>query len=74
MELRDQLLSSDLTAGPDIRSDSPPEPADLADVDRLICDLTALVDAGLVAVHDPVFGPARYGVVAGRDEVRLRVT
>jgi hypothetical protein len=38
-------------------------------VDRPIGDLTAVLDAGPVIVHDPVFGSARYGVVPGSDEV-----
>jgi hypothetical protein len=70
MKVCDQLSPFDLSAEPS----EPPEPLDLAEVDRLILDLTALVDAGLVAVHDPVFGPARYGPVSGRDEVALGVT
>ena len=36
--------------------------ADLAEADRLISDLAALLDAGLVVVHEHVVGPARYGV------------
>lgn len=44
--------------------DSLARPADLADVDRLIFDLTALVEAGLVEVREPVFGPARYGALS----------
>lgn len=35
-------------------------PADLAEADRLIADLAALVDAGLVVVRGHVLGPARY--------------
>lgn len=55
MKMRDASLS-DLTA------DDPPDHVDLAEVDRLILDLSALVEAGLVAVQEPLFGPARYGV------------
>jgi hypothetical protein len=40
-------------------------PADLADADRLISDLAALVDAGVVVVHEHVLGPARYGLTCG---------
>jgi hypothetical protein len=36
--------------------------ADVAEADRLIADLAALVDAGLVVVQPHVVGPARYGV------------
>jgi hypothetical protein len=40
----------------------PGSPADVAEADRLIADLAALVDAGLVVVQPHVVGPARYGV------------
>jgi hypothetical protein len=43
--------------GPDER-----ELADLAEVDRLIGDLAALVEAGLVIVESHAIGPARYTV------------
>jgi hypothetical protein len=39
-------------------------PADLAEAERLISDLAALLDAGLVVAQEHVLGPARYGVVA----------
>jgi hypothetical protein len=41
---------------------------ELAGADELIADLAALLDAGLVVVHEHVLGPPRYGVapVAGR--------
>jgi len=35
---------------------------ELEAADRLVSDLAALVDAGLVVVHKPLGGPARYGV------------
>ena len=35
---------------------------ELAGADELISDLAALVEAGLVAVHEHVLGPPRYGV------------
>lgn len=35
---------------------------DLDRADQLISDLAALVDAGLVVVHEHVLGPTRYGV------------
>lgn len=35
---------------------------DLAQAERLIEDLAALVDAGLVDVEDRLLGPARYSV------------
>jgi hypothetical protein len=37
-------------------------PADRAEAERLIADLAALVDAGLVDVRPQLFGPARYAV------------
>ena len=39
-------------------------PADLAEADRLISDLAALLDAGLIAIQQRVLGPARYGVAS----------
>jgi hypothetical protein len=39
-----------------------PAPDDFVEARRLIEDLAALVDAGLVVIVDPVWGPARYGV------------
>jgi hypothetical protein len=41
---------------------------DLAEADRLISDLAALVDAGLVVAHEHVLGPARYGLTSGEYE------
>ncbi len=35
---------------------------DFVGADELISDLAALLDAGLVVVHEHVLGPARYGV------------
>ena len=43
-------------------------PTDLAEVDRLVSDIAALVDAGLVAVQENRLGPARYGVVPELDD------
>ena len=42
--------------------------ADLAEADRLISDLAALLDAGLVVAHEHVLGPARYGLTSGEGE------
>ena len=42
--------------------------ADLAEADRLIADLAALLDAGLVVAHEHVLGPARYGLTSGEGE------
>jgi hypothetical protein len=39
-------------------------PAELAEADRLVADLAALIDAGLVAVRPHVLGPARYEAVS----------
>jgi hypothetical protein len=41
---------------------------ELAEADRLIADLAALLDAGLVVVHGRVLGPARYGVACDLDD------
>ena len=40
---------------------------ELAGADELIADLAALLDAGLVVVHEHVMGPARYGVAPPAD-------
>lgn len=42
--------------------------AELAEADRLIADLLALVDAGLVVAHEHVLGPARYGAASDLDD------
>ncbi len=47
-------------------------PADLTEADRLVSDLAALLDAGLVAVQENVLGPARYGVVSELDDAADR--
>lgn len=52
-----------------LRDDAPPRNAHLAEADRLITDLAALVDAGLLVVHEHVLGPARYGVAPEPDRV-----
>ena len=39
---------------------------DLAEAERLISDLIALLDAGVVEVREQVLGPARYGVAPAR--------
>jgi hypothetical protein len=46
---------------------APDSSHDFAGVDELISDLTALLDAGLVVVHEHVLGPPRYGVAPGPD-------
>jgi hypothetical protein len=49
---------------------------DLAGADQLISDLAALLEAGLVVVHEHVLGPARYGVAPiadHREERQQRV-
>lgn len=63
MTVQDQISLLDATRDRDASSCPP---ADLADVDALISDLAALVDAGLVDVRESVLGPARYGVVSDR--------
>jgi hypothetical protein len=49
--------------------ESVPTRRELAEADQLIQDLGALVDAGLVVVHERVLGPARYGVRPNLDDV-----
>jgi hypothetical protein len=67
--------AADLGAGigppPDLmarRRAGPCSHDDLAEADRLIADLAALVDAGLVVVQEHVLGPARYGVGADMED------
>ena len=72
MELRDVSLL-DLSTARDGEIDALSQLVDVAEVDRLIFDLTALIEAGLVDVREPLFGPARYGVVPAPDEGQLRM-
>jgi hypothetical protein len=44
---------------------------DLHQVDQLISDLAALLDAGLLVVHETVLGPPRYGVGAEPGDRRV---
>jgi hypothetical protein len=44
------------------RDAGPPTSAEVEEAERLISDLTALLDAGLIEVHEHVLGPVRYGV------------
>lgn len=48
--------------------DSICSPTDVTEADRLIADLAALLDAGLVVVRENLLGPARYGVVPELDD------
>ncbi len=59
MRMSDQLLVTDTS--PD-RDAGEVFDHDLADAEQLISDLGALLDAGLLVVHEHVLGPARYGV------------
>jgi hypothetical protein len=68
MTLREQLSTSDR---PEERDRSRSVPPELAEADRLIADLAALVDAGLVVVHEHVLGPVRYGAAAPHDARRI---
>jgi hypothetical protein len=45
---------------------------DFAGADELIADLAALLDAGLVVVHEPILGPVRYGVAPTNGSTRRR--
>ena len=51
-----------------------PDTTELTAVDQLISDLAALLDAGLVVVHDDILGPARYGVALARSHAEGRPT
>jgi hypothetical protein len=59
MKLYDPVLLSEPTVGQDARAATASE---MEEAERLIADLTALVDAGLIEVREHVLGPARYGV------------
>lgn len=66
MRTSSHLSLADPAARPD---DDPARRAHLSDADELISDLAALVDAGLLVVHEHVLGPARYGVAPEPDRV-----
>jgi hypothetical protein len=59
MEVCDQLLLHDPAETEDADAGAND---DLEEVDQLISDLAALMDAGLVVVHEHVLGPPRYGL------------
>jgi hypothetical protein len=61
MTMREQLYAADRGGG---GQSSRGAAADLVEADGLIADLSALIDAGLVVVHEHVLGPARYGIAA----------
>jgi hypothetical protein len=56
-----------MMAGPEWRGDTG-RLNELSEAERLISDLTVLVEAGLVTVHPHVVGPARYGVASEVDD------
>ena len=58
-----------LASAAPLRDDAPAPNGHLFEADRLISDLAALVDAGLLVVHEHVLGPARYGVAPEPDRV-----
>jgi hypothetical protein len=66
--MRNQRLREDLAARRQPGRHSTPRipahlvGADRVEAERLIADLSALVDAGLIVVESHVFGPARYAV------------
>jgi hypothetical protein len=62
MTISDQLHPSNSTAR--LRAVTSPSPAELHAADRLLCDLAALVDAGLVVVRRRPGGAARYAAVS----------
>lgn len=59
MRMSDQLLLTDISRDRDAREVFD---HDLADAEQLISDLGALLDAGLLVIHEHVLGPARYSV------------
>lgn len=59
MNLQDEIVVADPPAD---RHADVAASADVEEVECLISDLTALLDAGLIEVHDHVLGPVRYGV------------
>jgi hypothetical protein len=62
MTISDRLHASDSTGRP--RATTFPSPAELQAADELLCDLAALVDAGLVVVRRQPGGAARYAAVS----------
>ncbi|HSC01798.1 MAG TPA: hypothetical protein VLC49_00720 [Solirubrobacteraceae bacterium] len=64
-------------SGNEDRAGAPGSGHELAGADQLISDLAALLDAGLLVVHESVLGPARYGIApvsdhhAGRRKARI---
>ncbi len=59
MEVCDQLSLRDTTERKNVHAISTD---DLREADQLISDLAALMEAGLVVVHEHVLGPPRYGL------------
>ena len=59
MKNHDQVLMAE---PPVDRAADPPTSAEVEQAERLISDLTVLLDAGLIEVHEHVLGPVRYGV------------
>jgi hypothetical protein len=58
--------SAGLTASHAARAQ--PVEDDLGRAEGLILDLVALLDAGVVVIHERVLGPARYGVSPDLDD------
>jgi hypothetical protein len=63
MAMADNVLYLD-----DVRIDRPRGP-ELTEAAELVAALSALVEAGLVVVHEHEDGPARYGTSEGSGEV-----
>jgi hypothetical protein len=61
----DQLWPADPTSHP---SAGIPSELELEDAHGLVRDLAALLDAGLVVIHEHVLGPARYAINPGLDD------
>jgi hypothetical protein len=63
MAMADNVLYLD-----DVRTDRAQAP-ELTEAAELVAALSALVEAGLVVVHENEDGPARYGTSDGRGDV-----
>lgn len=75
MKVREQLSLSEPPVHRDVDPHvAPPTPAEMEEAERLISDLSVLLDAGLIEVHEHVLGPVRYDVVPERHHPEERFT
>jgi hypothetical protein len=59
MNVRDRVFTVEPPAD---RHAEAATPVEVEEAERLISDLTALLDAGLIEIQQHVLGPIRYGV------------